>query len=1524
MNRNSHGTGRAAVFAVGMGCLLTPAAAWAGDIGLVANGDFEGGSFNTGHAATCGVSSSLLPQAFGWNKDAVPEGSSCGDNCFNATEETAIRRSGGRSARLSFCTNGSSAVAGAISGIKGVIVQTVVVGPNASFRVKAWALHTSGNCPPILAWNPGTDANIESANDAVPARITRIDPDDAWATLNRWQSATLYGTLTGGEDRITVMVGGAAHDGSAGANVYIDDVEVTVLASSLQNASFEAGLGGNGPDSAGNGGYNFEHWDVGAAGSKQALPVRGTAGQGTGSPGSPPDGLHYAYADACGDAKSSVISQVVSVTPGSSYTLSAQVYQHAGSDADPPRIGYMNGTATFRTAEPIFANSVVLGVQGSWQPLTLTFTPTQPTVTLILFGKHTNASCWSAYFDRVTFGPACTAPAITGQPGTQRVCPGESASFTVVASGSAPFTYQWSKGTTLLTDGGNISGATTATLTINPVTATDVGANYRCVVTNACGSATSNNGVLNVNTPVRIVTQPTSTSACPGGSATFRVSAFSSPTSSYQWRRGTTNLVNGGNISGATSSVLTINPVSGDDAGDDYNCVVTNVCGGVTTDQVSLTVITPPVITAQPASQMACTGSSATFTVAVASVQPPSYQWRRGTTNLVNGGSISGANTATLTINPVISDDADAAYNCVVTNACGTATSSHAALSIDFVPPTIICPPDVQTGSSAAWCGATVNLGTPVANDNCGTLDGESGTGGTVTATRADGAPLTDPYPVGTTTVTWVATDVNGLSTSCDQTVTVVDNQPPVITACAAPQTVSAGSDCSAVVPDLVSGVDVADACSPLNGLTRSQDPPAGTPVGSGATRVTLTISDAAGNLASCSTTFTVNDTTAPAVTCRDATITLDSSGQATLAPAQVMQNVIENCGFVQRSLSRTAFDCIDIGQRTVTLTVRDAAGNEGSCDAVVTVQDTDSDGDGVGDCSDLCDNDPGKTAPGQCGCGNPDLDSDGDGTAECNDGCPSDPQKTAPGVCGCGISDVDTDGDGHSDCVDDCPADAAKVQPGICGCGVADTDRDSDGTADCHDQCPDDSHKSSPGACGCGLADTDRDADGTADCHDQCPDDPAKTLPGVCGCGTPDTDSDGDGTPNCQDQCPDAPHKTLPGICGCSIADTDTDGDLVVDCLDACPADPAKTAPGTCGCGASDADSDADGALDCHDACPNDPLKIGPGVCGCGVVDKDTDADGAADCQDACPNDPAKRELGACGCGVPDVDSDQDAAPDCVDLCPADPAKTAPGACGCGLPETDTDQDGTPDCIDGCPTDPNKTEPGDTGCGGQAGRNTDTDGDGIPDRKDRCPTDPGKKAPGQCGCGTPDTDNDSDGVANCRDNCPDHHNPSQRDRDRDGIGDACDADCAALLIQAERLIVTRGRNGSVQTVPVAGMEVRVFDRFEGSCARSFGFSSRHYADIYKSCPPVASGTTAADGSVRFGLPAGTYLVIGQYDPDGFPANHDGDERYVGVSVASFTCSADRDPQQPTVRKRLQVIEESPAPKPPPKRGKNR
>jgi hypothetical protein len=109
-------------------------------------------------------------------------------------------------------------------------------------------------------------------------------------------------------------------------------------------------------------------------------------------------------------------------------------------------------------------------------------------------------------------------PTIVTQPANLVVNPGKGASFSVVAGGTAPFTYQWRK------NGVNIAGAVAATYTLASAQAASAGV-YDVVVKNAAGSATSTSATLGVNTPVSIVTQPNALTVNPGGEAVFKVTA---------------------------------------------------------------------------------------------------------------------------------------------------------------------------------------------------------------------------------------------------------------------------------------------------------------------------------------------------------------------------------------------------------------------------------------------------------------------------------------------------------------------------------------------------------------------------------------------------------------------------------------------------------------------------------------------------------------------------------------------------------------------------------------------------------------------------------------------------------------------------------------------------------------------------------------------------------------------------------------------------------------------------------------
>ncbi|MET0623280.1 MAG: immunoglobulin domain-containing protein [Pyrinomonadaceae bacterium] len=284
-----------------------------------------------------------------------------------------------------------------------------------------------------------------------------------------------------------------------------------------------------------------------------------------------------------------------------------------------------------------------------------------------------------------------TPPTITTQPASQTVNAGQTVTFNVAASGTAPFSYQWQK------NGSDIAGATAASLTLSNVQDGDA-VSYSVVVSNAAGSATSGGAVLTVITPPTITTQPAGQSAPLGSNVSFTVAASGTSPFNYQWKK------DGGDIAGANSDTHSLSNVQDADAAT-YTVVVSNAAGAATSVGAALAVITPPSISLQPEPQTVNAGATANFFVSAGGTAPLGYQWRR------DGSDIPGATSPSLAVAGVQDGDAGT-YTVLVTNAAGSATSEGAALTVThIVPPTITTQPASQTANVGSNVVFTVVAG---------------------------------------------------------------------------------------------------------------------------------------------------------------------------------------------------------------------------------------------------------------------------------------------------------------------------------------------------------------------------------------------------------------------------------------------------------------------------------------------------------------------------------------------------------------------------------------------------------------------------------------------------------------------------------------------------------------------------------------------------------------------------------------------------------------------------------------------
>jgi alpha-tubulin suppressor-like RCC1 family protein len=265
---------------------------------------------------------------------------------------------------------------------------------------------------------------------------------------------------------------------------------------------------------------------------------------------------------------------------------------------------------------------------------------------------------------------------VASNPQAISVTVGGSASFTVVASGTAPHTYQWRRG------GVAIAGATNPSYTTAATVLGDDAAEFDVVVSNALASSTSARARLSVSAaPVAptITSQPAGMAVQVGSSALFAVQASGSAPFTYQWTRG------GVDIPGATAASYTT-PVSvlGDN-GASFAVRVGNAAATVTSTAALLQVSVVPVapaITVQPANVVARGAGNTTLTV-TATGTALAYQW------LKSGSVMAGATSATLTLNGVALADAGA-YAVLVSNTAGAVVSNAALLSV--IAPSVMRP----------------------------------------------------------------------------------------------------------------------------------------------------------------------------------------------------------------------------------------------------------------------------------------------------------------------------------------------------------------------------------------------------------------------------------------------------------------------------------------------------------------------------------------------------------------------------------------------------------------------------------------------------------------------------------------------------------------------------------------------------------------------------------------------------------------------------------------------------------------
>ncbi|MBI1222117.1 MAG: T9SS type A sorting domain-containing protein [Bacteroidetes bacterium] len=297
------------------------------------------------------------------------------------------------------------------------------------------------------------------------------------------------------------------------------------------------------------------------------------------------------------------------------------------------------------------------------------------------------------------------------------------------------------------------------------------------------------------------------------------------------------------------------------------------------------------------------------------------------TVSAVNNGSSDNCGVSSMSLSQTSFDCNNVGNNTVtltVTDASGNSSTATATVTVvDNTAPTVATQNVtiyLDANGSASTTASAVNNGS---SDNCG-----------VASTSLSKTSF-DCSNVGNNTVTLTVTDNNGNSATGTATVTVVDNTAPTV----ATQNVTIYLDANGSASTSASAVNngSSDNCGVAStSLSKTSFDCSNV----GNNTVTLTVTDNNGNSATGTATVTVVDNVAPTVATQNVTIYLDANGSASTSASAVNNGSSDNCGVASTSLSKTSFDCSNVGNNSVTLTVTDDNGNSATGTATVTVVD--------------------------------------------------------------------------------------------------------------------------------------------------------------------------------------------------------------------------------------------------------------------------------------------------------------------------------------------------------------------------------------------------------------------------------------------------------------------------------------------------------------------------------------------------------------------------------------------------------
>jgi len=404
-------------------------------------------------------------------------------------------------------------------------------------------------------------------------------------------------------------------------------------------------------------------------------------------------------------------------------------------------------------------------------------------------------------------------PSVSLSPASTNIQCGSSLTLTATTAGTTPLFYQWYDYQTNV-----IPGATNTSLTLTNLHMAQAG-NYTLTASNVAGSVSAAAAVgvvdtmppvitLNGTNPMTVECHGTFTD--PGATATDSCA-------------GSLGVTVSGNVNANNPGIYFLTYSAADPSGN----------SNTVTRTVNVVDTTPPAILWSFTNLVLSVNTNCTATM-------PNVT---GTNFILAADLCSSSLTfsQTPTNGTIMSPGTNAVVIAVADNSGNTAWVTNTVVVADTTPPVIsVLGPNPLTNQCHS---AFVDPGATAA-DNCSS----------VAAFTTNG--IVNPNSPGVYFISYIATDAAGNSATNTRTVVVVDTTPPVITQCATAQTLMAGTNCTAVLPDFTGGLTATDACSGIVHIT--QLPPPGSVLPLGTNVVTFYVDDGNGNTNLCTAPVTV------------------------------------------------------------------------------------------------------------------------------------------------------------------------------------------------------------------------------------------------------------------------------------------------------------------------------------------------------------------------------------------------------------------------------------------------------------------------------------------------------------------------------------------------------------------------------------------------------------------------------------------------------------------------------------------